>query len=177
VESSPEALSAQHGVELVAWPRESGLRASLARAGVPRLLVLDEGVPPPTDLAQDEDWIRAPFEPADLRARARRIAAIVAERVDEPAWIDDQRVVHRGPRTAVLTASEAVVADALLASPGQVVSRAALESRLWPGSQPPSSRAIDAIVYRLRRRFRELGLMIRSARGEGFVLLGLSDAI
>jgi DNA-binding response OmpR family regulator len=144
---------------------------------VPRLLVLGEGVPPPADLADDEDWIRAPFETGDLRARARRIAEFVAGRVDEPAWIDAQRVVHRGPRTAVLTASEAVVADALLAHPGQVVSRSALESRLWPDSEPPSSRAIDAIVYRLRRRLRDLGLMIRSARGEGFVLLGLTDSL
>lgn len=170
VESLTQSLTYDAGVELVVWPRDESLRTSLARAGVPRLLVVSEGDAPPERLAFDEDWIREPFDAADLRARMRRVAEAVAGQHAERPWIDGERVLHRGPRTTVLTASEAVVAAALLSSAGSVVSRAALESRLWPGGSAPSDRAIDAIVYRLRRRCQDLGLMIRNARGEGFIL-------
>jgi DNA-binding response OmpR family regulator len=171
VERLQQTLSPEAGIELVQWPRDESLRQSLARAGIPRLLVLERGAPPPDQLGFDEDWIREPFGPADLRSRLRRISESIIGQTAADPWIDHERVLHRGPRTTVLTASEAVVADALLASPGAVVSRAALESRLWPDGAPPSDRAVDAIVYRLRRRCRDLGLLIRVARGEGFVLL------
>lgn len=171
VESLPHTLHPEAGIEIVQWPRDESLRQSLARAGVPRLLVLERGAPPPDQLAYDEDWIREPFGPADLRSRVRRINDSILGQTAADPWIDGERVLHRGQRTTVLTASEAVVADALLSSAGAVVTRAALESRLWPDTPPPSDRAIDAIVYRLRRRCRDLGLLIRVARGEGFVLL------
>lgn len=172
MDTAAPALSPVAGVEIVVWPAEQSLRQSLARAGVPRLLVLDEHQAPPEPLAFDEDWIRRPFDQADVRARARRILETVRAQSEHAAWIDDQRVLHRGPRTAVLTASEAVVASVLLDREGQVVTRDQLEERLWPGSRPPSARAIDAIVYRLRRHCDELGLLIRAARGRGFVLVG-----
>jgi len=170
-ESLVRTVSSDLGVEVVDWPRDEALRGSLARAGVPRLLVLAPGQAPPEQLAFDEDWIRAPFEEEDLRARARNVAQTVTGLAGVVAWIDTERVLHRGARTAVLTASEAVVASELLSSSGSVVTRAVLESRLWPVAGPPSPRAVDAVVYRLRRRCRDLGLLIRATRGEGFVLV------
>ncbi len=157
------------GIELVDWPAQSQLRVGLARAGVPRLLAVPAGELPPTDLADDEDWIRVPCDPADIRLRAEHVLRSVRARSHDESWIDDQRVLHRGDRTAVLTSSEAAVAEALLASPGRVITRSALVQRLWP-SGPPSDRAIDAVIYRLRRRCRDLGLIITAARGEGFIL-------
>ena len=171
VKSLSQALSRETGVEIVVWPQDESLRVSLARAGVPRLLVLGADDAPPDQIGFDEDWIREPCEPLDLEARMRRVAAAVAGQSSTDPWIDRERVLHRGPRTTVLTVSEAVVAETLLSSIGSVVSRALLESRLWPGGTAPSARAVDAVVYRLRRRCRDLGIMIRTARGEGFVLL------
>lgn len=157
------------GIELVDWPTGAQLRLALARAGVPRLLAVPAGELPPSDLADDEDWIRVPCDPDDIRLRAEHVLRAVQTRSSETWWIDDQRVLHRGDRTAVLTSSEAAVAEALLANPGHVIPRSALVQRLWPGG-PPSERAIDAVIYRLRRRCRDLGLIIRASRGEGFVL-------
>ena len=157
------------GIELVDWPAQSDLRAALARAGVPRLLTVAAGEAPPTDLAPDEDWVRLPCAEDDIRLRAEQVLRAVRERSDDASWIDDQRVLHRGVRTAVLTASEATVAEVLLAEPGQVVTRTELIRRLWPAGAP-SERAVDAVVYRLRRSCQDLGLVIRAARGRGFVL-------
>jgi DNA-binding response OmpR family regulator len=157
------------GIELVEWPEQASLRDALARANVPRLLTVPAGELPPTDLAPDEDWIRVPCDEADVRLRAEQVLRVVRERSQESWWIDDQRVLHRGSRTAVLTASEATVAEVLLAEPGRVVTRLELIKRLWPAGAP-SDRAVDAVVYRLRRSCRELGLVIRAARGRGFVL-------
>ncbi len=165
-------LSPVPGVEVVDWPRDEQLRRSLAVAGIPRLLVLDEGQAPPEHLAFDEDWIRRPFDTADLRARAARVLEAVRSQSGAAAWIDEHRVLHHGHRTAVLTPSEAVVAATLLDRTGEVVTRDQLEERLWPGARPPSSRAIDAIIYRLRRRCADIGLLIQAARGRGFVLVG-----
>jgi DNA-binding response OmpR family regulator len=174
VEAGSAPLSPVPGVELVPWPSGEQLRRSLARAGVPRLLLLADGEAPPDTVAFDEDWIREPCGSDDLRARATRVLDAVRAQSEAAAWIDDHRVLHHGHRTAVLTASEAVVAATLLASKGEVVTRGQLEGRLWPGSRPPSARAVDAIVYRLRRRCDDLGLLIRSARGRGFVLVSAS---
>ena len=57
-----EALAERAGVELVAWPAEDGRRQVLARAGVPRLLLVREGADAPHPLGLDEDWVRVPAE-------------------------------------------------------------------------------------------------------------------
>ena len=170
MESLSHPLNSVAGVEVVVWPRDDALRQSLARAGVPRILIVADGVAPPEHLSFDEDWIREPFDHADLQARARRIIQAARSQSAQAAWLDDERVLHRGAMTAVLTASEAVVAEELLSHSGQVVDRESLQDRLWPSQDPPSERAIDAVVYRLRRRCQDLGLLIQAARGRGFVL-------
>lgn len=157
------------GVELINWPDDAALRDALARAGIPRLLAVRTGALPPPDLRDDEDWVRLPCDTTDLRIRAEQVLRSVRSRAEDRSWVDDQKVLHRGQRTAVLTSAEATVAEALLAQPGLVVTRTALCRKLWP-TGAPSDRAIDAVVYRLRRSCQSLGLVIRAVRGEGFTI-------
>jgi len=157
------------GVELLDWPSDAAVRSALARAGIPRLLAVPAGALPPSDLADDEDWVRVPCDAADIRIRAEHVLRSVRAHAGDQSWVDDQRVLHRGRRTAVLTSAEAAVAEELLAHAGLVVTRATLCRRLWPAGAP-SERAIDAVVYRLRRSCQELGLVIRAVRGEGFAI-------
>ena len=124
------------GVELVAWPDDAPLREQLARAGVPRLLLVSE-----RDATAHVARVRRgldpdPFDEGDLRARVDRLAMSVAQLASIEPWIDDERVLHRGHRTVVLTAAEVVVAAALLAAPGEVVTREDLGARLWPDVTP-----------------------------------------
>jgi DNA-binding response OmpR family regulator len=166
----PESLPGFDGIELLRWPEQDVARRSLRRAGIPRLLVVSGSSQPPEDLGFDEDWIRAPYRLADLQARVRRLAKSLTEQSATELWLDAQRVLHRGNRTVVLTAFEAVVAAALLARPGEIVTRSALEQVLWSDQPAPGPRAVDAVVYRLRGHCRGLGITISTVRGEGFVL-------
>ncbi|MET0434365.1 MAG: hypothetical protein ABW025_09385, partial [Cellulomonas sp.] len=50
------------GVELVHWPRDEVLRRRLARAGIARLLLVEQEVEAPTGIGVDEDWVRLPAD-------------------------------------------------------------------------------------------------------------------
>ncbi len=157
------------GVELVTWPDERELRERLARAGVPRLLLVSAGEAPPESVGPDEDWIRMPADERDVLTRMRTLLRNVARLDEQRPWIDEHRIAHRGESAVVLTAAEAVVATALFAAPGSVVSRTKLESLLWQ-DEPPSNRAVEAVVYRLRRRLLPLHLRVRTVRASGFAV-------
>jgi hypothetical protein len=153
-------------VELVRWPRDAERRLLLRRAGIPCLLLVDQDTLPPTPLALTEDWMFVPADERDLHARAWRLAHYIG-RLDASAPVLADGVLHRGDHIVVLTASEQIVAASLLDAAGGVVGRHELEARLWPQG-PPSDRALDDVVYRLRRRCTEVGLRIRAVRGRGF---------
>jgi DNA-binding winged helix-turn-helix (wHTH) protein len=61
------------------------------------------------------------------------------------------------------------MAHALLESDGRLVSREELQRAVWPDGVP-TSRALDDLVYRLRRKVKPLQLNVFSARSRGFVL-------
>ena len=166
----PDSLPGFDGIELLRWPEQDLARRSLLRSGIPRLLVLSGTSQPPEDICFDEDWIRAPYRLADLQARVRRLAKSLNEQSTTELWLDEQRILHRGNRTVVLTAFEAVVVAALLERPGEIVTRSAIEQSLWSDQPAPGPRSVDAVVYRLRGHCRGLGLTIITVRGEGFML-------
>jgi DNA-binding response OmpR family regulator len=156
-------------VELVSWPRESARRDALARAGVPRMLLVDSDAMPPAVLGVDEDWVRLPAAPGELTSRAAHLLRATSHlRTDSP-FVDTERVLHRAGATVPLTAMEATITVLLLQHPGEVVDHAMLEREIWHG-EAPSRAAIDAAIYRLRRRLAGLSMCIRSIRGRGFVL-------
>ena len=158
-------------VAIVHWPRDAARRADLAGRGVPRLLVVDPGSPPP-DVADDEDWIRAPADERDVAARLDGLRARCAGVVLEAG------VLRTRWGAAALSPREAAVAEVLLTEPGAVVPRAEVEAAL-AGRAVVTARTADDTVYRLRRRVRPLGLDVFSSRGRGFLLgprLDLSDA-
>ena len=68
------------GVELVLWPDGAWLRGRLARAGVPRLLIVRATSDPPPDLGIDEDFVHLPVSDSTLKERAaslvRRLRAL-----------------------------------------------------------------------------------------------------
>ena len=156
-------------VELVLWPSEDNRRDALARAGVPRLLLVAPHAAPPAAVGIDEDWVRLPAADSDLMLRATQLLRFDARlRIDVP-FVDENRVLHRAGRTATLTHAEASIMSLLIARAGEVVPLADLESEAW-GGVAPSRDAIDAAIYRLRRRLEGLSLCIRSVRNRGFVL-------
>lgn len=83
-----------------------------------------------------------------------------------PAESDRREILARA--AVLLTATEATIMALLLAHLGEIVSHTELENGVWHGAVP-SHDALDAAIYRLRRRLTGLSLRIRSVRGRGFV--------
>jgi DNA-binding response OmpR family regulator len=156
-------------VEIVPWPAGQRHRAALARAGVPRLLLLGPDDDPPGDLGVDEDWLRSPVTDSDVRSRAERLGRTIAALARDEPFIDRFRILHRGSITVPLTRIEAVLLGVLLASRGDLVPIEALELAAWGGAAP-SRDAIHAAMSRLRRRLQGAMLVVRSVRRSGFVL-------
>ncbi len=164
-------ILADSPVEVVRWPTEASLRESLARVGVPRLLLIDADGEPPRSLGVDEDWVRLPVNDGDLLARATRLGQQASHLHRDEPYIDRHRVLHRAGTSVPLTATEAAILNLLLKHQGSVVLVADLERDVWHG-HPQSREAIDAAIYRLRRRLSGFSLVIRSVRGRGFVIDG-----
>ena len=166
---SLEDLAEHAGVELVTWPADEHRRQSLARAGVPRLLLVSTEADAPTGLGLDEDWVRLPVDEGDVLARLHRLGRVLEQLQHDHPVIDANHIVHFGGTSVLLSPAQAALVGALLEHPGHVIERTYLEATIWPNGAP-GPKALDGVVFRLRRRLQGLGLVIRSAQARGFAL-------
>ena len=160
-------------VALVHWPRDRQERDRLARAMLPRLLLVPDGERPPTSGDVMEDWVRLPADERDVAARLRSLSDR-AERSLDGVSVVDGTCLRRGSLTVPLSPAEISFAERLVAAHGQVVPRPALIAAIWGRDADPASRRLDDVAYRLRRRITVLGLDVVTARGRGFALHMLS---
>jgi hypothetical protein len=172
-----EQIRPLHGtpVELVRWPDEAPRRDLLARAGVPRLLVVAADADLPDELSLDEDWVREPVIEADVAARVARLRLATAAFHHDPPYVDDEQVLHRGHLTRRLSATEARLLEALIDH--GVVSRDRLREHAWPRGTTIQDGAVDAAVSRLRKRLRGMGMHLRPVRGYGYELVVDASAL
>lgn len=155
-------------VVLLRWPAENARREELQHDGCPRLLLVEDGVPPvPVD--DLEDWIRVPAGEADLRVRVDGLRKRVAGRLQPLPQLDDDGVLRLDGLWVSLPPVEARLAGALVERYGAVVSRANLALAGWPGGAPGRN-ALDVHMLRLRRRVSPLALAIRTVRSRGYLL-------
>jgi DNA-binding response OmpR family regulator len=155
-------------VEFIAWPADAARREALSRAAIPRVLLVAPDVEVP-GMDAAEDWIRLPATEADVLARATQLLRILAHLRSDVPFIDGERVLHRAGMTVVLTPREAAILSTLLGNPGNLVGHDELAARGWSGGVPTRD-AMDAAIYRLRRRVEGLQLHIGAVRGRGYVL-------
>ena len=154
---------------LVRWPSESEQRLRLAERHIPRLLLVDDGIPPPDAVDCLEDWIRLPANEADVRARIEGLKTRSRAHLRTIPEIDAHGVLRFGTGWVSLPPVEARLADALVGRFGAVVGRDTLRRSVWPGSAPGRN-VLDVHVLRLRRRLAPLGLVIRTVRSRGYML-------
>ena len=151
------------------WPAEQARRTELERSRRPRLLLLEDGAPPPVADDELEDWIRVPASEEDLRARVDGIHRRVSAQEDVTPELDEDGVLRLGGSWVSLPPVEARLMSALLDRYGAVVSRDALARAGWP-SGAPGRNALDVHMLRLRRRLGPLELAIRTVRSRGYLL-------
>ena len=153
-------------VELVELTERSGLRKALANAGVPRILLVDPGEPPPT-LGVDEGWVSKDATDAEVEQCARD----VLDRLAASARVEvvDERVWSYAGRPFRLTRLQARLFAELAAHRGTTVTHERLMSVGWPG-EAVNHAAFDSAMQRLRDQLVGTGLHVRSSRGTGFAL-------
>lgn len=156
-------------VVLVRWPTEETRRERLRHERVARLLLVEDGAPPPVPVDCLEDWIRVPADDADLRARVEALAVRARAHSLAHPTLDADGVLRMGDSWVPLPPVEARLTRALLDRLGAVVSRDALGRAGWPEGAPGRN-ALDVHVLRLRRRLAPLGLVIRTVRSRGYLL-------
>jgi len=127
-----------------------------------------------------DDYVKKPFEVAELVARARALvrrgAAVPEETRIEVGdlEVDPGRVsVRRAGREITLTATEFRLLLELVRRPGQVFTRDILLDRVWNYDYLGDSRLVDVAVQRLRAKIEDdpaKPRLIRTVRGVGYTL-------
>ena len=135
-----------------------------------------------------DDYLPKPFNPRELLARMRAIlrrstGSDADSRTDSrnaPLRVDDleldpaARTVLTKGRNVELTDVEFALLEALMRSPGKVVSREDLAERVLGRKFSPFDRSLDMHVSRLRRKLDEVsagGDQVKTIRGAGYQLL------
>lgn len=154
---------------LLRWPHEQDRRETLAREGLPRLLLVDQDNPPPTMMDCLEDWIRLPATNEDVEARSHAVLVRAASHQPERPVLDPDGVLRSDGRWVSLPPVEARLMAALLDRFGAVVSREQLARAGWPHGAPGRN-ALDVHMLRVRRRIAPLSLVIKTVRSRGYLL-------
>lgn len=125
-----------------------------------------------------DDYLRKPFTFDELEARLRSLVRRPRTYTDNVLKSGDlifdrvTRHTRRGAREIPLTAKESIFLEVLMAAPGRVVTRRALEDRLWDRDADPSSNVLDVYARRLRNKLTTDGerQLIETVRGLGYRL-------
>jgi DNA-binding response OmpR family regulator len=131
-----------------------------------------------------DDYLPKPFNPRELLARMRAILRRsattepanekTAVRVDDLELDPAARTVLTKGKKIELTDVEFALLEALMRSPGKVVSREELAERVLGRNLSPFDRSLDMHVSRLRRKLDEVsasGDRVKTIRGAGYQLL------
>lgn len=175
-------LPEMSGIELCARLRRAGRHPSL-----PILMLTARGEE--ADRVRGlttgaDDYVVKPFSVPELLARVTALLRRAApERVSDALAHGDivldrsAHLVTRSGREIALGPTEYRLLEALLESPGRVLSRAQLLDRVWGSTAEIDERTVDVHVGRLRKALVRGGEAdpIRTVRGAGYALEDLGE--
>ena len=167
-------LPRQDGRSLIAGLRENGVLTPAimltALADVEhRVAGLDAGA---------DDYLSKPFSFEELLARLRALARRPPLSMHESTMVFASLVVNQDRREVLLAGvrvdlrpKEYAVLEALLRSPGAVVTRSVLAERVWGSALYVSDNVLDVTISGLRNRLRSIpgaDVEIETVRGVGY---------
>ena len=167
------SLPGLDGLQVLAQARRSGLDTPVlivtARGTVgDRIVGLNTGA---------DDYLAKPFDLDELEARVRALARRAAPRGGDaaPAFCGlhadaASGAVYLHGQAMDLTTREAALLRALLAQPGQAVTKERLSDLVFAGEAQVQADAIEVVVYRLRKKLAGAAAQLITLRGLGYLL-------
>ena len=123
-----------------------------------------------------DDYLVKPFDLPELLARLRALKRRLDGRLGEtltlgPLALDlrQRELRHNGERVA-LSPREMALTELLMDKAGRVVPKDSIVARLSSWESDFSENSVEVYVHRLRKRFAELGVVIKTVRGFGYVM-------
>jgi two-component system copper resistance phosphate regulon response regulator CusR len=123
-----------------------------------------------------DDYLIKPFDFKELLARLRalsRRSGPPRPEVLRVANIEINTASHAvtcGGRPVILTAKEYALLEFLVLHRDRVVGREQIAQHVWDDSFDPLTNIIDVYIKRLRGKLAGAGRLIRTRRGEGYIL-------
>lgn len=123
-----------------------------------------------------DDYLVKPFDLPELIARLRALKRRSEGRVSEVLRLGDlsldlsHRELSHKDEPVYLSPREFALTEMLMQRVGRVVSKDAIVARLSSWEADFSENSVEVYVHRLRKRFAELGVVIRTVRGFGYVM-------
>jgi hypothetical protein len=160
-------LGAHHGVAILHWPRDAGRVEHLARAGLPRLLLVDASVEPPAGNDSLQDWLSSPASRNDIHDRVVSLSRIAAERQASacPPVLDRSGRISVGEGWVELASCVVTLAEMLVSQFGRPVRQDALMI-----GQACSLASIQGRVSRLCQCVNPLGLEVVAVPGDAYLM-------
>jgi DNA-binding response OmpR family regulator len=123
-----------------------------------------------------DDYLVKPFDVPELVARLRALKRRAEGRTSETLRLGElvldlahHELLHRGERVR-MSPREMALTELLMHKAGRVVSKESIVSALSSWEADFSENSVEVYVHRLRKRFADLGVVIKTVRGFGYVM-------
>lgn len=123
-----------------------------------------------------DDYLIKPFDMAELVARLRALArrrpqvAPARETLGGLTYDREQRIVLSAERNLDLPRRELALFELLLENRGRLIEKDRISDALYGTGAAVEPNAVELLVSRLRRKLEGSGVVIRTARGLGYML-------
>lgn len=123
-----------------------------------------------------DDYLVKPFDLPELMARLRALRRRAAGRTEDKLVLGalaldlaDRELRFNGQRVP-MSPRELALTELLMQKAGRVVGKDSIVARLSSWEADFSENSVEVYVHRLRKRFADLGVVIKTVRGFGYVM-------